>query len=80
MTEQVIYLVQYEYVDEPGSFWPARAFPCVEQAEQWATQKSTNVRDTKRIYSVTPLFLEAPREKPRTTRKRSRSNSQPALF
>jgi len=76
VTEQVIYLVQYEYVDEPGSFWPARAFPCKDHAEQYAL--SIHSAGT-RIYSVVPIILET-REKTRTTRKRSRSNSQPALF
>jgi hypothetical protein len=76
MTDAVIYLAQYEYVDEPGSFWPARAFPCRDKAEQYATQMTAGVREHKRVYSVVPIILES-RE---TTRKRSLDNSNPRLF
>lgn len=56
MADKVIYLVQYEYVDEPGSFWPARAFPRKDQAERYALGIYSA---GTRLYSVVPLILDS---------------------
>lgn len=54
--ETVVYLAQYEYLDEPGSFWPARAFPTKDKAQQFANK--INCTHPNRCYSVVPLMLE----------------------
>jgi hypothetical protein len=54
--ETVVYLAQYQYIDEPGSFWPSRAFPTKAKAEQFANK--INCTHPDRCYTVVPLILE----------------------
>jgi hypothetical protein len=54
-TSRLIYLAQYEYLDEPGAVWPAQAFEDRRLAEQWATMSTGG----NRVYTVIPLQLKA---------------------
>jgi hypothetical protein len=54
--ETVVYLAQYEYLDEPGSFWPSRVFSSKAKAEQFANK--INCTHPNRCYTVVPLILE----------------------
>jgi hypothetical protein len=53
--ETVVFLAQYEYTDEPGSFWPARAFTLKKDAEQFANK--INCTHPNRCYTVVPLMV-----------------------
>ena len=57
--ETVVYLSQYQYNDEPGSFWPAKAFKRKADAEKHAAKHNHSCGI--RFYSVTPLILEGPK-------------------
>ena len=52
----VIYLVQYEYMDEPGSYWPDKSFTNKLKAEQYVNR--INCTQAPRFYSVVPILLE----------------------
>lgn len=54
--ETVVYLAQYQYSDEPGSYWPDKAFTNRLKAEQYANR--VNCTFSQRVYSVTALILE----------------------
>lgn len=54
--ESVLFLAQYEYIDEPGSFWPARAFSTKAKAQQFANK--INCTHPDRCYTVVPIILD----------------------
>ena len=54
--ETVVFLVEYQYTDEPGILWPARAFSTKAKAEQFANK--INCTHPNRCYTVVPLILE----------------------
>lgn len=56
VAETVVYLVQYEHSDEPGSFWPSRAFVTKHEAEKYKNKYNCEI--SNRFYSVVPLILE----------------------
>jgi len=70
---ELVYLAQYEYLDEPGAVWPAQAFQSREKAEQYAVMCSGG----NRCYTVIPLQLVKGRE---STRKAVQSAGQLRLF
>lgn len=53
----VVYLAQYEYADEPGSFWPSKAFTLKSEAEKFVNR--INCQCGNRFYQVVPLILES---------------------
>ena len=55
VAETVTYLVQYEYMDEPGT-WPSRSFTTKAAAQKYASKY--NCEHSNRYYTVVPLILE----------------------
>lgn len=54
--ETVVYLVQYEYMNEPGSFWPDRVFTDKFVAQKYVNR--INCTQAPRFYRVDPMLLE----------------------
>ena len=56
VSETLVYLVQYEYEDEPGSFWPSRIFTRKSEAQKYMNKYNCEFKNM--FYSVIPMILE----------------------